>query len=326
MAMGAPVIRWTAIALLAIAGAAPIARGQDYPARPVRIVVPFVPGGGTDLVARILAQKLGESLGANFIVENRAGAGGIIGTEIVAKSRPDGYTLGVVSASHGINPSVHKKLPYDSIRDFSPVTMLMSGPVLLVVHPSVPARTVKDLIALAKGMPGSLTFPSAGYGTPPHLAGELFKMMAGLDMVHVPYKGNGPAYIDLMAGYVSVMFPSIATAIGHVRTGKLRALAITSKARSRIAPELPTIAESGLPGYEVGSWYGLLAPAETPAPVVRKLQQEIAKVFQLPEVREKLLAQGVDPVANTPEEFAAMLPAEIAKWAKVVKASGMRIE
>ena len=302
------------------------AHGQDYPSKPIRVVVPFPAGGGTDIVTRMVAQKLGESLRASFVIDNRSGAGGTIGTEIAAKSPADGYTLVAVSGSHAINPSLYKKLAYDSVRDFAPVTMLVSGPGLLVVHPSVPAKTVKELIALAKSKPGQLNYASAGSGTPPHLAAELFKTMAGVDIVHVPYKGNTPAFLDLVSGQVSLSFPTIPSAIPHVRAGKLRALAVTSRERSRVAPEIPTVAESGLPGYNTSSWFGMLAPAGTPASVILKLHQEIAKVLQLPDIREKLLNQGLEPVGSTPEEFAAAIRVEIDKWAKVVKASGAKAE
>jgi len=311
-------------ALMLVFGATALA--QEYPAKPIRVVVPFPPGGGTDLMARSVMQKLGESLGATMIIDNRGGAGGSIGSDIVAKSPADGYTLLIISGAHAINPSLYPKLPYDSVRDFAPVTMFTSGPGLLVVHPSVPARTVKEFIALAKSRPGQLNYASAGIGTPPHLAGELFKTMAGVDIVHVPYKGNGPAYTDLIGGHVSVMFPTIPTAIPHVRAGKLRALAVTTRSRTPIAPELPPISESGVPGYDVSSWYGLLAPAGTPAAVVSRLQREIAKVLRSPDVGEKLTAQGLDLVGSTPDAFAAVIKSEIMKWAKVVKASGARAD
>jgi tripartite-type tricarboxylate transporter receptor subunit TctC len=299
---------------------------QEYPARPVRIVVPFAPGGGTDLSARIIAQKLGENLGASFIVENRPGAAGIVGTESVAKAKPDGYALLVVSSSHAINPAMYPKLPYDTARDFAPVSLLLSGPTLLVAHPSLPAKNSRELIALAKARPGMLTFASAGHGTPPHMAGELFKSMAGIDVTHIPYKGNGPAYTDLMAGQVSLMFPNIATSLPYVKTGRMRALGVGSKQRSAIAPEIPTVDESGLPGYEMSSWFGLLAPAGTPAAVITRLQQEIARIFKQPEVREKLFAQGVEPVGGTPQEFTAFLNNEFTQWAKVIKSSGLKPE
>lgn len=313
-------------ATLAFAALVAPAMAQDYPARTVRLVVPFATGGGTDLVARLTAQKLGERWGQQFIVENRAGAGGIVGTEAVARAKADGYTLAVVSGSHTINPSLHKRLPYDSIRDFAPVTNLVSGPALLVVHPSVPARSVKELIALAKARPGELSFASSGNGSPPHLAGELFKWMAGVDMIHVPYKGNGPAYADLMGGQVKLMFPNIASSLQHVRSGKLDALAVTSRLRSPAAPEIPTIAESGLPGYDLSSWFGLLAPAGTAVGIVNILQQEIAKVYEQPDVREKIRSFGVEPVANSPAEFAAELAAEMAQWAKLFAAARIEAE
>jgi tripartite-type tricarboxylate transporter receptor subunit TctC len=304
----------------------PAALAQEYPAKPIRVVVPFPPGGGTDFMGRVIMQKVGENLGATVVIDNRGGAGSSIGTEIVARSPADGYTVLIVSGAHAINPSIYPKLPYDSVRDFAPVTMFTSGPGLLVVHPSVPAKSVRELIALAKSRPGQLNYASAGIGTPPHLAGELFKTMARVNIVHVPYKGNGPAYTDLIGGHVSVMFPNVSTATAHVRAGKLRALAVTTKSRTPIAPDLPTISEAGVPGYDVSSWYGLLAPAGTPAAVVAKLQREIARVMRLPDVSEKLTSQGLDIVGNTPEEFAAIIKAEIVKWAKVVKASGAKAD
>jgi tripartite-type tricarboxylate transporter receptor subunit TctC len=310
-----------AVLLAALTGHA-----QDYPSRPVRVVVPFPPGGGTDIVARIVTQKLGERLGANFVIDNRSGAGGTIGTEIVAKSPADGYTLAVVSGSHAINPSLYRKLGFDAVRDFSPVTLIVSGPGLLVVHPSVPAKTVKELIAVAKARPGELQYASAGNGTPPHLAAELFKKMAGVNMVHVPYKGNTFAFTDLIAGQVSVSFPTIPSALPLVRSGRLRALAVTSARRSAVLPELPTIAESGVPGYDSASWFGMLAPAGTPTAITTRLQQETSRILQLPEIRKRFLDQGLDPVGNTQSEFAAFISAEITKWSKVVAASGAKVD
>ena len=320
--------RFTSIATIATLTAV-VAAGacaQDYPNKPVRIVVPFAPGGGTDLSARIVAQKLTESLGANFVVDNRPGAAGIVGTEAVAKSKPDGYALLVVSSSHAMNPAMYSKLPYDTARDFVPVSLLLSGPTLVVAHPSLPAKNARELIALAKARPGVLTFASAGHGTPPHMAGELFKSLAKIDILHIPYKGNGPAYTDLMAGQVSLMFPNIATSLPYVKTGRMRAIGVGSKQRSQIAPEIPTVHESGLPGYEMGSWFGLLAPAGTPAAVITRLQQEITKIFKMPDVREKLFAQGVEPVGSTPQEFASFLQNETTVWAKVIKSSGLKPE
>lgn len=319
-------VRCAALALTVCTTVCTAAGAQDYPLKPVRLIVPFAPGGGTDLSARIIAQKLGESFGANFVVDNRPGAAGIVGTEMLARSKPDGYVLVVVSSSHAINPAMYPKLPYDTARDFAPVSLLLSGPALLVVHPSLPAKNARELIALAKSRPGLLTFASAGHGTPPHMGGELFKALAGIDITHIPYKGNGPAYTDLMAGQVSIMFPNIATAMPYAKTGRMRALGVGGRQRSAIAPEIPTIAESGLPGYEMSSWFGLLAPAGTPAPIVTRLQQEIARIFKQADVREKLLAQGVEPVGGTPQEFAAFLNAETAQWTKVIRASGLKPE
>jgi tripartite-type tricarboxylate transporter receptor subunit TctC len=291
----------------------------DWPNKPVRIIVPFAAGGGTDLVARLTAQKLTEKYGQPFVVENRPGAGGSVGTDLVAKSKPDGYTLAVVSGSHTINPSLYKTLPYDTRKDFAAVSNLVSGPALMVVHPSVPASNVREFIALLKARPAGYAFASSGNGSPPHMGGELFNALAGVDMVHVPYKGNGPAYSDLIGGQVQVMFPNIATALQHVMSGKLKALAVTSKERSRIAPEIPTVAESGLPGYELNSWFGLLAPAGTPAAIVNRLQQDIAKFYQQPELRDSLMAQGVEPLASKPGEFTAQIQSEIDYWARMFK-------
>ncbi|HKA42709.1 MAG TPA: tripartite tricarboxylate transporter substrate binding protein [Burkholderiales bacterium] len=313
-------------AVIAVVLAPAAACAQEYPGKPVRVVVPFPPGGGTDIVARMVMQKLGERLGANFVIDNRSGAGGTIGTEIVAKSPADGYTLGVVSGSHVINPSLYKKLPYDAARDFAPVTMLVSGPGLLVVHPSLPARTVKELIAVAKARPGQIYYASAGNGTPPHLAAELFKTMTGISMVHVPYKGNTFAFTDLVSGQVSVSFPTIVSGLPLVRSGRLRGLAVTSARRSAVVPDLPTIAEAGVPGYDAASWFGLLAPAGTPASITAKLHQETARIVHLREIRDKFLDQGLDPVGNTPAEFAAFIGAEIKRWSKVVAASGAKID
>jgi tripartite-type tricarboxylate transporter receptor subunit TctC len=302
------------------------ALAQTYPDHPVRVVVPFPAAGGTDILARLLLQRMAERLGANFVIDNRAGAGGTIGTEIVAKAAPDGYTILVASSSHTINPSVYKKIGYDPARDFAPVTLIASGPGLLVVHPSVPAKNVKELIALAKSKPGQLIYASAGNGTPPHLAAELFKSMAGVDLVHIPYKGNVPAFVDLLTGAVSLSFPTITSGLPQVRSGKLRALGVTSKQRSTVVPDVPTIAESGLPGYEATTWYGMLAPAKTRMPVITKLHDQMVEVLKLPDIREKLLAQGLEPVGNRPDEFGAIISTELVKWSKVVAAAGVKAE
>ncbi|MGZ5162356.1 MAG: tripartite tricarboxylate transporter substrate binding protein [Burkholderiales bacterium] len=302
------------------------ASAQSYPDHPVRVVVPFPAAGGTDILARLLVQRMAERLGANFVIDNRAGAGGTIGTEIVAKATPDGYTILVASSSHTINPSVYKKIGYDPARDFAPVTLIASGPGLLVVHPSVPAKNVKELIALAKSRPGQLIYASAGNGTPPHLAAELFKSMAGVDLVHIPYKGNVPAFVDLLSGAVSLSFPTITSGLPQVRSGKLRALGVTSKERSTVVPDVPTIAESGLPGYEATTWYGMLAPAKTRTLIITKLHDQMIEVLKLPDIREKLLAQGLEPVGNRPDQFAAIISMELVKWSKVVAAAGVKAE
>ncbi|HEV7394213.1 MAG TPA: tripartite tricarboxylate transporter substrate binding protein [Burkholderiales bacterium] len=302
------------------------ALAQTYPDRPVRVVVPFPAAGGTDILARLLLQRMAERLRANFVIDNRAGAGGTIGTEIVAKAAPDGYTILVASSSHTINPSVYKKIGYDPARDFAPVTLIASGPGVLVVHPSVPAKNVKELIALAKSKPGQLIYASAGNGTPPHLAAELFKSMAGVDLVHIPYKGNVPAFVDLLTGAVSLSFPTITSGLPQVRSGKLRALGVTSKQRSTVVPDVPTIAESGLPGYEATTWYGMLVPAKTRMEVIAKLHDHLVEVLKLPDIREKLLAQGLEPVANGPDEFGAIISTELVKWSKVVAAAGVKAE
>jgi tripartite-type tricarboxylate transporter receptor subunit TctC len=322
-------VRHFTLALLAAALAVSVpgsVRGQQYPAKPVRVIVPFPPGGGTDIVARMVMQKVGERLGASFPIENRSGAGGMIGTEIVAKAAADGYTLGMVSGSHAINPGLYKKLAYDAVYDFSPITQLVSGPALLVVHPSVPARNVRELIAMAKARPGKLHYASAGNGTPPHLAAELFKSMAGVDMVHVPYKGNAAAFSDLIAGEVSVSFPTIPSALPQVKSERLRALAVTSAKRTPLLPELPTVAESGVRGYEAASWYGLLAPAGTPTAITGRLHQEVVQIVHLPEMKDRFHEQGLEPVGNTPAEFTKFLHAEIAKWRKVIAAAGAKVD
>ena len=297
-----------------------------YPERPVRVIVTFPAGGGTDIVARMVFQKVAERSGATFVIDNRGGAGGTIGTDLAAKSPADGYTLVVVSGSHTINPSLYQKLPYDTVRDFAPVTMLVTGPGLLVVHPSLPARTVRQLIALAKERPGQMLYASAGNGTPPHLAAELFKHMTGTNIVHIPYKGNAQAMTDLIAGQVSLSFPTIPSALPHVQAGKLRALGVTSARRSSALPEVPAIAEAGVPGYEGSAWYGVLAPAGTPQGIIGRWQYELHNTLRLPELRDKLIAQGLEPVANTSAEFAAIIALEIKKWSKVVAASGAKVE
>jgi len=297
-----------------------------YPQKPIRLVAPFAPGGGTDILARLFGQKLSETLGQQIIVDNRGGAGGTVGTDIAAKAPPDGYTLILVSASHAINPGLYQKLPYDSVNDFAPITQLATSPGILVVNPSLPVKSVKDLIALARAKPGQINYASAGSGTPPHLAGELFKVMAKIDMVHVPYKGNAPAFTDVIGGQVSLIFPTMPSAMPFIKSGRLRPIAVTSAKRAPAAPDIPTIAESGLPGYEATSWYGILAPAGTPQQIVARLHEALVSVISAPDMKDRLAAQGLDPLGNTPQQFAAVIKSEIVKWTKVVKASGARPE
>jgi len=302
------------------------ASAQTYPQKPIRLVVGVPAGGTTDVVARLVGQKLGEQLGQQVVIENRGGAGGNIGAEFVAKAPADGYTLFLATiGTMTINPSLYSKMPFDTLRDFAAISQLTSMPQLLVVHPSVPVKSVKELIAYAKGRPGQLNFASGGAGTAIHLAGELFKTMAGVDMVHVAYKGSAPAMTDLIGGQVSLMFDQILTSLPHAQSGKLRALAVTTERRSPAAPQIPTIAEAALPGYAVTTWHGLLAPAGTPREVVNRLSSESAKALQSTDIRDRFASQGVDPVSSTPEQFAAMMKAELEKWRKVIAASGAKI-
>jgi tripartite-type tricarboxylate transporter receptor subunit TctC len=303
------------------------AQAQAYPCKSVRFIVPAAPGGTTDIMARELAQKMGESLGVQFLVDNRAGAAGIIGTDLLVKSAPDGCTIIMGNIGpNAINASLYRKLPYDPVKDLAPVSQVISVTNVLAVHPSVPAKNLKELVALAKSRPGELTFSSPGTGQSPHLSGELFKAMTGTNIVHVPYKGSFPAMMDLVGGQVSMMFDNLPTAIPHIRTGRIRALGVTSAQRSPSLPELPTIAESGLPGYDVVSWFGVLAPAAVPRPLIERLHAEIVKALALPDVKERLAGLGAVIVASSPEQFAAYIRSEIVKWEKVVKISGARAE
>ncbi|MCE2948254.1 MAG: Bug family tripartite tricarboxylate transporter substrate binding protein [bacterium] len=298
-----------------------------WPSRPVRIVVPFGPGGSADLVARILGQRLTESLGQPVIVENRPGAGAMLGNELVAKSPPDGYTLTIGTLGpFAVNQSLFRKVPYDSQRDFAPITLTGASSHVLVVHPSMPVKSMAELIALARQRPGQLTFASSGIGNATHLTGELFKSMAGVDVVHVPYKGGGAAVADLIGGHVGFSFASMPSAMPHVRAGKLRALAVAPGQRVSTAPELPTVAESGLPGFASEDWQGVLAPAKTPQDIVMRLNAEIHKVLGAADLREKLDAQGFQVRLSTPQQFADLIRTESAKWAKIVKEANIRID
>lgn len=303
------------------------ALGQAYPSRTIRLVVPFPAGGTTDILARAAAQRLTESLGQPVVIDNRPGAGGNIGSDIVAKSAPDGYTLlmGTVG-THAINPSLYSKMPYDHVKDFIPVVLVAAVPNVLVVNPSLPVHSVGDLIKLAKAKPGAINFASSGSGTSIHLSGELFKTMAHVDMTHVPYKGSAPALTDLIGGQVDVMFDNLPSSLAQIKGGKLRAVAVTSLKRAPALPDVPTIAESGLPGFEASSWFGVLAPAGTPFPVIARINSEVNKWLQSPDAREQLLAQGAEAAGGTPESFALHIRAETDKWAKVVKASGAKVD
>ena len=298
-----------------------------YPTKPIRIVVPFPAGGTTDILARAVAQKLTETLGQSVVVDNRPGAGGNIGAELVAKSPPDGYTLlmGTVG-THAINASLYAKMPYDHVKDFVPVILVAGVPNVLVVNPSVPANSVPELIAYIKANPGKVNFASSGSGTSIHLAGELFKTMAGVSMTHVPYKGSAPAVTDLIGGQVQLMFDNLPSALPQIKAGKLRALAVTSTQRASALPDVPTVAEAGLPGFDATSWFGLLAPAGTPKDVVAKLNAEVAKWLATPEAREKLASQGAIAAGQSPEDFTRHIAAETAKWQKVVKESGAKVD
>ena len=314
--------------VLAVGTGAAFAQGAaNYPTKPIRIVVPFAAAGTTDLLARAVGNEMQKAWGQTVLVENRPGAGGNLGSDIVAKAAPDGYTLLVGAVSpQAINVTLYPKLPYDVMRDFSHITLIAAVPNVLEVNPSVPVKTVKELIALAKSKPGQLTFASSGSGTSIHLSAELFKTMAGVDMLHIPYKGSGPAVTDLVGGQVQLMFDNLPSSIGQIKAGKLRAIAVTTLKRSPALPDVPTIAESGLPGYDASSWFGMHAPAGTPRDIINKIHGVVSKSLHTPEMAERLAAQGAQAVGNTPEEFTEFLRAEIAKWAKVVKASGARVE
>jgi tripartite-type tricarboxylate transporter receptor subunit TctC len=313
--------------LVAVAVALPgLGAAQDYPVKPIRFIVPYPPGGGTDVVARIMNESLAAELGQPIIIDNRGGAAGNVGTDLAAKAPADGYTILFTLSSHTINPKLYDKLPFDVERDFVPVSLAAMIPQILVAHPSVPANNVRELIALAKANPGKLNYASVGTGSPGHIAGELFKLRTGVDIVHVPYKGGGPAVVDTIGGQVQLLFVSMPAAWQHVKSGKLKALAVTSAKRSVAAPEVPTIAESGLPDYVVDSWYGALAPAKTPPAAVARLNAAYAKVLENPQVREKLLLQGAEAAPSTQAEFDRVIKDELAKWDYVIKSAKIRPE
>jgi len=317
-------IRGVALLLASLATGASLA--QDYPDKPIRIVVPFAPGGSNDVLARLVGQKLGERWGQPVLVENRPGAGGNIGAEQIAKSVPDGYSLLLGGVPHAISASLYSKLPYDLARDLAAVAEIASFPSAIVLHPSLPAHSVKELIALARARPGQLSFGSAGVGSPNHLALELFDTMAGVSMTHVAYKGSGQLIGDLLAGQVQLASMGTPVALPHIQSGKLRAIAVTGAARSSLLPEVPTVSEAGLPGFEVTSWYGVFGPAGLPAHIVAKLNSEIGRAVTTPGVKERLAALGAEPSLKSPDEFGRYVRQEIAKWARVVKESGARAE
>jgi tripartite-type tricarboxylate transporter receptor subunit TctC len=315
-----------ACAALTAAAAAAVFAQTGYPSKPVRMVVPSSAGGGTDIVARIMAPELSKRLGQQVVIDNRPGAGTMIGIEVAAKSPPDGYTLLMGLSTLAINSALYKKVPYDPQRDFAPITQAVSSASIIVVHPSVPVKTLKELIAFARARPGQINYASAGTGTYPHMTMELFLSMAKLKMVHIPYKGTAPAMIDMLAGQVATMAATVLTGMPHIRSGRLRPLGITSTARSSVAPEIPTVAEAGLPGYESVQWYGMLAPARTPRDIVNRLYTEASGVLKQPEIKARLASDGADTVGSSPDEFTRYIQSELVKWAKVAREAGIQPE
>ncbi len=312
-----------AIALLL---GAPAAVAQTYPSKPIRIVVPFAPGGGTDILTRIMLPRLSEQLKQQLIVDNRPGAGSQIGTDIVAKAPPDGYTLLMVDTAFMTNPSLYSKLPYSSEKDFAPVSLAATAPVIMIVHPSVPVRTVKELVSLARVQPGALNFASGGPGSSTHLGVELLKHVTKIDLVHIPYKGTGPAVADVLGGQVTMMFAGISSVKQHVEGGRLRAIAVTGESRSPAMPKVPTFGEAGMKQVDASSYWGALAPARTPPDIVGRLSATMAQVLKMPDVRDKLVELGFDPIGGSTSEFAALLGKETEKWAKVIKAAGVKLD
>jgi tripartite-type tricarboxylate transporter receptor subunit TctC len=302
------------------------AHAQQYPSKPIRSISPFAAGGGNDLISRIVTQKVAEGVKQQVIVETRAGANGIVGTEAAARAAPDGYTIVLIPSNHAVNATLYRKLPYDSIRDFTPISLVGSSPLVLVMHPTVPVKSVKELVAFAKARPGELTYSSAGIGSSGHLAGALFDTLTGTKMVHVAYKGSSLAQIDLIGGQVSLSFATSASAMPHMRSGRLRALASTGAARSPALPNLPTVAEAGVPGYEASLWYGYVGPARLPPDILQRLNTEIVAAIKSPDVRDRLAAEGVDARSSTPEEFARLIASDVKRWASVIERIGVKLE
>lgn len=302
------------------------ALAQGYPERPIRLIVSYPPGGGTDVTARNITPKLSELLGRQIVIDNRPGAGSVIGTDLVAKGAPDGYTLHMTDTTFGIIPGLYAKLPFDALRDFQPVTQITGVPVGMVVHPGVAAHSVKELVALAKAKPGALNFGSGGVGTPVHMTGELLKLAARIDIVHIPYKGAGPAFSDLLGGHFQLMFPTLQSAVPHIKAGKLRLLALASEKRSPAFPDTPTIVEGGVPGVVAMAWFGIQAPKGTPKAIVSRLHAESLRVLQDPAVRQRFASEGAEVVGSTPEQFGKFIASEITKWTKVVKDAGIKAE
>ena len=318
--------KWMGVLALAAACAAGGASAQQFPAKPIRLIVPFAPGGATDYMARAIGQKMSESLGQPVLVENKPGANAILGTDLVAKAAPDGHVLLLCAFGHATNPSLLPKLPYDTLKDLAPVTLLVTGPLLLVAHPSVPANNVKELIAYLKANPNKLNFASGGIGSSQHFAAELMMNMTGTKMTHVAYKGTAPAYVDLLSGTTSLMFDNMVTALPQVKAGKLKAIAVSGAQRASQAPEVPTVAESGLPGYETGIWHGFLTTGGAPRGSVERLNKEIVRAVNLPDVKAGFIERGLIPVGNTPEQFDIFIRSEMAKWSKIIREAGIKAE
>jgi len=315
--------RTVALALVFLSG---VTQAQPYPSRPVRLIVPFPPGGSNDIVARMVATQLGERLGQQVVIDNRGGAGGVLGTDLAAKSPPDGYTLLLISVAYAFGPALYKNLPYDPERAFAPVGILGSGAAALTVHPSLPVNTVQELIALAKAKPGALNYASAGVGSLQHLACALFMIQAGIDVVHVPYKGGGPAMADVIGGQAQIVMPSLIQVVPHIKSGRLKVLGTSGTRRSAVLPDVPTIAESGVPGYEAHNWWGLLAPAGTPAPVIEKLHRDLTSVLSSRETEKRFETEGAEVVRMTPAEFGGFISAELVKWSRVAREVGITAE